>query len=177
MPSSKFSFPKLELELAFLSRATTKPGTTTTNPAAFLPLNEDRDNESLRRLEIWRWFGTQSPTMSTSTAVRVSQRVPRALQCPLCSSQSCSLCLQGIRYLALVYGAYYGYSTQKQISSNDKFSHAEGLYQQKLSNIQKAKLEWKKKHLPPQAQEADGGSESGGCLKIKDEADPAQSYH
>jgi hypothetical protein len=73
---------KLEFQLNCMPLSRNDKTLTTTNPAAFLSLNEDRDNGILRRLEIRRCFGTQSPTMSTSTAVRVSQRFPRALQCP-----------------------------------------------------------------------------------------------
>ena len=64
---------------------------------------------------------------------------------------------QVLRYSALLFGVFYGFSHQRTIYSNQKAAHVEHEYKQKESLIQKAKLEYAKKQMPPQSETADGG--------------------
>lgn len=64
--------------------------------------------------------------------------------------------LQVLRYSALLAGIFYGFSHQRTITANNASAHAHAEYQQKVDLIQKAKLEWAKKTLPPQAKTAGG---------------------
>jgi F-type H+-transporting ATP synthase subunit e len=61
-----------------------------------------------------------------------------------------------LRYSALIFGVIYGFQHQRTITSNAKAAHAHAEYQQKADIIQKAKLEWAKKSLPPEAKTASG---------------------
>jgi F-type H+-transporting ATP synthase subunit e len=63
-----------------------------------------------------------------------------------------------LRYSALLFGIFYGFSHQRTIAANNKASHVEHEYKHKESLIEKAKLEWKKKNMPPEARTAGGGS-------------------
>lgn len=65
---------------------------------------------------------------------------------------------QVLRYSALIFGIFYGFQHQRSITSNAKVAHAEAEYQHKVDLIQKAKAEWAKKTLPPQAKTASGDS-------------------
>lgn len=66
---------------------------------------------------------------------------------------------QVLRYSALLFGVFYGFSHQRTINANAKAAHAEHEYKHKEALIQKAKAEFAKKNLPPQAKTADGGGE------------------
>lgn len=61
-----------------------------------------------------------------------------------------------LRYSALVFGILYGFQHQRSITANTRAAHAEAEYKHKTDLIQKAKLEWAKKTLPPSAK-TDGG--------------------
>ena len=65
-----------------------------------------------------------------------------------------------LRYSALLFGIFYGFSHQRSITASNKASHVEHEYKHKESLIEKAKLEWKKKNLPPEARSASGGGQS-----------------
>jgi F-type H+-transporting ATP synthase subunit e len=64
--------------------------------------------------------------------------------------------VQVLRYSALFAGIIYGFSHQRTISAQSAAAHAQAEYQHKLDLIQKAKLEWAKKTLPPQSKTASG---------------------
>lgn len=66
--------------------------------------------------------------------------------------------LQVLRWSALVAGIFYGFSHQRTITANTAAAHAQAEYQHKVDLIQKAKAEWAKKNLPPQAKTASGDS-------------------
>jgi hypothetical protein len=79
---------------------------------------------------------------------------------------------QVLRYSALLFGVFYGFSHQRSIYANDKAAHAEHEYKHKEALIQKAKAEFAKKNLPPQSKTADGGGKfpkqfggHGSCLR------------
>ncbi|KAL6250649.1 F1F0 ATP synthase subunit e, mitochondrial [Rhinocladiella similis] len=61
-----------------------------------------------------------------------------------------------LRWSALVAGIFYGFSHQRTITANTAAAHAQAEYQHKVDLIQKAKAEWAKKNLPPQAKTASG---------------------
>jgi hypothetical protein len=65
-----------------------------------------------------------------------------------------------LRYSALFFGIIYGFSHQRTLNANARAAHAENEYKHKESLIQKAKLEFAKKNMPPQAKTANGGGES-----------------
>jgi hypothetical protein len=75
---------------------------------------------------------------------------------PVADNTNCS---QVLRYSALLFGIFYGFSHQRTINANAKAAHAEHEYKHKEALIQKAKAEFAKKNLPPQAKAADGGGE------------------
>jgi F-type H+-transporting ATP synthase subunit e len=52
----------------------------------------------------------------------------------------------------------YGFQHQRSITSQAKAAHAQAEYQHKADLIQKAKLEWAKKTLPPESKTASGDS-------------------
>ena len=64
-----------------------------------------------------------------------------------------------MRYSALFFGIIYGFSHQRTLNANARAAHAENEYKHKESLIQKAKLEFAKKNMPPQMKTADGGGE------------------
>jgi hypothetical protein len=61
-----------------------------------------------------------------------------------------------LRYSALFFGVIYGFSHQRTLNASARAAHAENEYKHKESIIQKAKLEFAKKNMPPTA---DGGGE------------------
>jgi F-type H+-transporting ATP synthase subunit e len=63
---------------------------------------------------------------------------------------------QVLRYSALVVGIFYGFSHQRTITNTAHAAHVQSEYKKKESLIQKAKLEWAKKTLPPSAKTAEG---------------------
>ncbi|KIX01376.1 uncharacterized protein Z518_09101 [Rhinocladiella mackenziei CBS 650.93] len=63
-----------------------------------------------------------------------------------------------LRYSALIAGIFYGFTHQRAITASNAAAHAQAEYQHKLDLIQKAKLEWAKKTLPPQSKTASGDS-------------------
>jgi F-type H+-transporting ATP synthase subunit e len=63
---------------------------------------------------------------------------------------------QVLRYSALIFGVLYGFQHQRSITSQTKAAHAQAEYQHKSDLIQKAKLEWAKKTLPPESKTASG---------------------
>ena len=67
---------------------------------------------------------------------------------------------QVLRYSALIFGVLYGFQHQRTLNSNARAAHAHAEYQHKADLIQKAKLEWAKKSLPPEAKTASGDSAS-----------------
>jgi len=69
---------------------------------------------------------------------------------------STSQAVNVLRYSALFAGIIYGFSHQRTISAQSAAAHAQAEYQHKLDLIQKAKLEWAKKTLPPQSKTASG---------------------
>ena len=64
-----------------------------------------------------------------------------------------------MRYSALFFGIIYGFSHQRTLNANARAAHAENEYKHKESLIQKAKLEFAKKNMPPHMKTADGGGE------------------
>jgi F-type H+-transporting ATP synthase subunit e len=70
-----------------------------------------------------------------------------------------------LRYSALLFGVFYGFSHQRTIYANAKAANAEHEYKHKEALIQKAKAEFAKKNLPPQAKTADGGGEFPGVVQ------------
>ncbi len=63
---------------------------------------------------------------------------------------------QVLRYSALIFGVAYGFQHQRTITSNARAAHANAEYQHKVDLISKAKLEWAKKSLPPEAKTPGG---------------------
>ena len=61
-----------------------------------------------------------------------------------------------MRYSALFFGIIYGFSHQRTLNASARAAHAENEYKHKESLIQKAKLEFAKKNMPPTA---DSGGE------------------
>lgn len=66
---------------------------------------------------------------------------------------------QVLRYSALFFGVFYGFSHQRTLNSNAEIQHKEHAYKHRESLIEKAKLEWAKKTMPPESKTAGGGSE------------------
>lgn len=101
--------------------------------------------------------------MSTSQGVNVSD-LSQCARLPLRATirllQAILNLPQVLRYSALLFGIFYGFSHQRTITANNKASHVEHEYKHKESLIEKAKLEWKKKNLPPEAKTASGGGQS-----------------
>jgi hypothetical protein len=67
---------------------------------------------------------------------------------------------QVLRYSALLFGVFYGFTHQRTLYANSKAVHAEHEYKHKEALIQKAKAEFAKKNLPQHLKTADGGGES-----------------
>lgn len=67
-----------------------------------------------------------------------------------------------LRYSALIFGVFYGFQHQRSITNHAKAAHAQAEYKHKEDLIQKAKLEWAKKTLPPEAKTASGDSKLFG---------------
>lgn len=66
--------------------------------------------------------------------------------------------LQVLRWSALVFGVFYGFNRQRGITQSSEAAKAQSEYHKKEKLIEKAKLEWAKKTLPPQAKTASGDS-------------------
>lgn len=64
-----------------------------------------------------------------------------------------------MRYSALFFGIIYGFSHQRTLNASARAAHAENEYKHKESLIQKAKLEFAKKNMPPHMKTANGGGE------------------
>lgn len=63
-----------------------------------------------------------------------------------------------LRYSALVFGIFYGFSHQRTITAQNHASHVQAEWRHKEDLIQKAKLEWKKKQNPGSFKGDDGAS-------------------
>jgi len=63
---------------------------------------------------------------------------------------------QVLRWSALLFGIGYGFQHQRTITSNVSSAHADKEWRKKEDLIQKAKLEWAKKTMPPQSKTASG---------------------
>lgn len=63
---------------------------------------------------------------------------------------------QVLRYSALIFGIFYGFQHQRSVTANAQAAKAEAEYKHKESLIEKAKLEWKRKNLPPESKTASG---------------------
>lgn len=101
--------------------------------------------------------------MSTSQGVNVSTSDLTTIfqdTCIAIPSQPYTDVLQVLRYSALFFGIFYGFSHQRTVTANTKAAHIEHEYKQKESLIHKAKEEWAKKNLPAQAKTADDGGMS-----------------
>ncbi|KAJ9615030.1 F1F0 ATP synthase subunit e, mitochondrial [Cladophialophora chaetospira] len=61
-----------------------------------------------------------------------------------------------LRWSALVAGIFYGFSHQRTITANNAAAREKAAYNHKADLISKAKAEWAKKNLPPQAKTASG---------------------
>lgn len=68
---------------------------------------------------------------------------------------------QVLRYSALVFGIFYGFSHQRTITAQSHASHAQAEWKHKEDLIQKAKLEWKKKQDPSSFKGDDGACGDG----------------
>jgi len=55
---------------------------------------------------------------------------------------------------------FYGFSHQRTITANNTAAREKAAYNHKADLISKAKAEWAKKNLPPQAKTAGGDSTS-----------------
>lgn len=64
--------------------------------------------------------------------------------------------VQVLRYSALVFGIFYGFSHQRTITAQNHASHIQAEWRHKEDLIQKAKLEWKKKQNPQSFKGDDG---------------------
>lgn len=98
--------------------------------------------------------------MSTSQGVNVSAIFLSAhcsIKTILCLVEAQLTLHKVLRYSALLFGIFYGFSHQRTIYANNKASHVENEYKHRESLIEKAKLEWKKKSLPPEARTESGG--------------------
>ncbi|KAK5940828.1 F1F0 ATP synthase subunit e, mitochondrial [Knufia obscura] len=62
-----------------------------------------------------------------------------------------------LRWSALAFGIFYGFSHQRTINSQNHAAHAQAEWKHKEDLIQKAKLEWKKKQNPSAFTKGDDG--------------------
>jgi len=62
-----------------------------------------------------------------------------------------------LRWSALTFGVFYGFSHQSSLTSHAKAAKIDREYQHKESLIQQAKAEWLKKTLPPEKKTETGG--------------------
>lgn len=65
-----------------------------------------------------------------------------------------------MRYSALLFGIFYGFTHQRTITSNAEASKTQAAYAHKESLIEKAKAEWVKKTLPEEKKTGSGDSMS-----------------
>lgn len=61
------------------------------------------------------------------------------------------MALQVLRWGALVFGVFYGFSHQSAISSRDRTAHAQHEYERKESLIKQARQAWQDKTNPPKS--------------------------
>ncbi|KIW22631.1 uncharacterized protein PV07_10910 [Cladophialophora immunda] len=61
-----------------------------------------------------------------------------------------------LRWSALIGGIFYGFSHQRTINAHTAAAREKAEYDHKAELIQKAKLEWAKKTLPPQSKTGSG---------------------
>ncbi|OQV02251.1 hypothetical protein CLAIMM_07482 isoform 1 [Cladophialophora immunda] len=64
--------------------------------------------------------------------------------------------IQVLRWSALIGGIFYGFSHQRTINAHTAAAREKAEYDHKAELIQKAKLEWAKKTLPPQSKTGSG---------------------
>ncbi|KAI9702148.1 MAG: hypothetical protein M1836_001493 [Candelina mexicana] len=62
-----------------------------------------------------------------------------------------------IRYSALAFGAFYGFSHQASLTTQEKLAADKHEYDKKESLIQRAKAEYTKKTMPPEKKTEGGG--------------------
>jgi hypothetical protein len=66
--------------------------------------------------------------------------------------------LQVLRYSALLFGAFYGFTHQRTLNASAKAAHAQQEYSHQEDLIKQAKKAWVEKQLPPdQRKKSDGG--------------------
>lgn len=66
--------------------------------------------------------------------------------------------MQVLRYSALLFGAFYGFTHQRTLNANAKAAHAQHEYHHQEDLIKQAKKAWAEKQLPPdQRAKGDGG--------------------
>jgi len=61
-----------------------------------------------------------------------------------------------LRYSALIFGVFYGFTHKRTVVTNAETAKAQAEYKHKESLIEKAKAEWAKKNLPASAK-TEGG--------------------
>ncbi|KAI9709250.1 MAG: hypothetical protein M1820_003370 [Bogoriella megaspora] len=62
-----------------------------------------------------------------------------------------------LRYSALVFGVFYGFSHQRSITSRDKKAADSREYNRQADLIAQAKAKWAEKSAPPESKKSDGG--------------------
>lgn len=65
---------------------------------------------------------------------------------------------QVLRWSALAFGVFYGFSHQRTIKASQKAAHDQHEYEEKLKIINQAKAEYQKKHGPPASTQRGGGT-------------------
>ena len=81
------------------------------------------------------------------------------------SSSANEALYQVIRYSALAFGVFYGFSHQASLATQEKMAAVKHDYEKKESLIQKAKAEYTKKTMPPEKKTAGGGGKSTRSLR------------
>lgn len=76
------------------------------------------------------------------------------------SAQTLTTLSQALRWGALVFGIFYGFSHQQTITSRDKSAAVKHEYDRKQKLIDQAKAEFAKKNAPPGSVTAGGGGRS-----------------
>ena len=77
-----------------------------------------------------------------------------------------------LRWSALALGIGYGFQHQRSITSSLKAAEEHKIWERKEDTIQKAKLEWAKKTLPPQSKTSSG---DGMSTKLENGTDVMNS--
>ncbi|KAF2229491.1 hypothetical protein EV356DRAFT_475327 [Viridothelium virens] len=62
-----------------------------------------------------------------------------------------------LRYSALVFGVFYGFTHQRSITSREKQDAVNREWQRKTDLIAQARAEYTKQHTPPESKTASGG--------------------